>query len=824
MTRVARKWLATCSGVSRPVARGLSHRAGCEGAAACVLAVIMVFAAACVLPAPARAQDPSILTKPTGSSSAFPKTPGGIFGGAPKLDKELPLYLQGDELVYDTKGSRVIARGNVEIFYNNNILTADEVVYDQGANTVAAKGNVEIKDQNGSITRADAIELTSDFRDAFVRSLSVVARDDSRISAERAERRDGNVTEFTGATFTACKTTGNTPPLWCVGAKKIIHDQNAGSITYQDAEFKLYGITVAYLPYFETPDPSVKRKSGFLAPSIGSTDNLGYFTEIPYYFALSPNYDFTFRPRYMTEQGVLWQGDFRHRLAAGEYSVNLAGIDQDAGNLAAGNENLDGWRGSLETHGRFSLSSWWNFGWNGIIESDDSFRRFYKLDSVLLTDRVNDVWLAGLSDRSFLGVKLYHFGGLLVNDSSEAESVVHPLIDYNYVFNEPVLGGEVTWRSNALSFSRTDASSSLGRDQSVNRAVTEFKWRRRFTDTIGITYTPFGEARGDVYQIDNYIDPITNQVISDETITRGLATGGATVSYPWVANTGAVSHVIEPIGQIVAHSASARQAGLPDEDAKSLIFDDTNLFETSKFSGYDRLETGVRANVGIQYTFQSPVGHARVLAGQSFHVSGTNAYSSPEFIDQDNDPSTPAQAVFSADSGLGTNRSDYVLGLYLAPTDAFRVISQSRFDDNDFSLRYESVTGQFFYGPIFAQASYSYSAVAPDLGIEDEQQDIVGSLGLRLTDRWSITGSSRYDIDEGEALTNSLRLAYLDECFLLSATYAETNIVDESRSIEPDRTIMLRFELKQLGGFNYQTNVVDFVGGEDKSALGATTP
>ena len=62
---------------------------------------------------------------------------------------------------------------------------------------------------------------------------------------------------------------------------------------------------------------------------------------------------------------------------------------------------------------------------------------------------------------------------------------------------------------------------------------------------------------------------------------------------------------------------------MPNEDAQSLVFDDTNLFELTKFSGYDRIETGTRANVGLQYTFQSNTGgYARVLAGESYHLAG----------------------------------------------------------------------------------------------------------------------------------------------------------------------------------------------------------
>jgi LPS-assembly protein len=741
-----------------------------------------------------------------------------MFGPTPKIDKAQPLYLQGDELIYDTKGNRTIARGNVEIFYNNNVLTADEVIYDQGANTLTAAGNVELKEANGNVIRADRYTLTDDFRDGFVQSLSVVAKDDSRITAERGERREGNVTEFSKATFTACKSEGDMPPLWCIGARKIIHDQAAATISYQDATFNLYGQPVLYLPYFQHPDPSVKRKSGFLAPYYGTSEQLGFMTEMPYYFALDPSFDFTFHPRYLSEQGVLWQGDWRQKLANGSYDVKLAGIDQNCSDLPGGcaeNEGLDGPRGSLETHGRFSLSSWWSYGWDVVLESDDSFRRFYKLDSVLLTDRVNDAYFTGISDRNYFSAKLYHFGGLLFNDDPLAESLVHPVIDHNYVFSDPVLGGELSWDSNVLSFSRNDINISDDR-QDINRAITEVKWRRRLTDTLGITYTPFAELRGDIYQFHNYIDPETNELVGDETVARGLATGGATVAYPWVASGAGGSHIIEPIGQIIVRQASVRQNDLPDEDAQSLVFDDTNLFDTTKFSGYDRLETGTRANVGIQYTFQAwSGGHVRVLAGQSYHLAGENAYVNP---------SDPA-LTFSPNSGLESDQSDYVLGLYVAPTDVFRLISQSRFDEDDLSLQREDVTAQFAYGPLSTQVTYSYATFDPDTGFDEGEQEIVGSLGLRLSDRWTLSGSIRYDLDADQRLTDSIGLTYLDECFMLSATYAETFIEDQASDIEPDRVVMLRFELKHLGGFNYQTNVVDFAGGEDNSATAnALTP
>jgi LPS-assembly protein len=92
-----------------------------------------------------------------------------------------PLSMQADQLVFDTRGNRVVAQGNVEIYWSNHILTADQVVYDAAANTLVAEGNAQLKDPNGRITRADRFEAPDDFRDAFVQSLPMT--DDTRTSA-----------------------------------------------------------------------------------------------------------------------------------------------------------------------------------------------------------------------------------------------------------------------------------------------------------------------------------------------------------------------------------------------------------------------------------------------------------------------------------------------------------------------------------------------------------------------------------------------------------------------------------------------------------------
>ena len=767
-------------------------------------AFILLPLCSAVLSRSAFAQDPSRqIDVPT--PKTFPKA-SSMFGSRPKIDRAEPLYLQADQLIYDTRGNRVVAQGNVEIYYNNYILTADQVIYDQGTNTLTAEGNAQLKDPNGSITRADRFEALDDFRDAFVQSLSVVTQDDTRIAAERASRREGNINEYERAKFTPCKNDPGMPPLWCIGAARIIHDQQAATITYQDAQFELFGVPVLYVPYFQHADPSVKRRSGFLAPTFSNSSTLGVSVEVPYYWALAPNYDFTFHPRYFSKEGVLWQGDWRHRLANGQYNIKFAAIDQDSGPEA-------GWRGSIETKGQFALSSWWRFGWDATLESDDSFRRFYKLDPIIQTDRVSTVYLQGMSDRNYFNASLYHFGGLLLTDPSYADSYVAPVIDYRYIVGTPILGGELTFNGHARSMTRPGTTLS---DTDTNHALMEASWRRKMIDPIGQVWTPFGSVRGDVYSYQDANNPSFTSptvAIPDDTVLRGQAVGGMLYSYPFVAHTANASHVIEPTGQIIVRPNRIDQGRLPVEDAKSLVFDDTLLFDIDKFSGYDRFETGTRANVGLQYTFQASNGvYARAVFGQSYHLKGENAYTNPGF-----DPAGTLN--FSPVSGLETNRSDYVAGLYLSPISSINLIAQGRFDEKDWTLRRQDTLLRGTYGPIAASVGYSYSLFDPITGLLDKQQDVLGSVGLRLTDNWSIAGMMRFDIDEKQRIQDQIQLKYADECFVLTASYTETFVENAALDLRPDRTLMLRFELKYLGQFQYKTDSLDHVFGDTNTAV-----
>ena len=119
---------------------------------------------------------------------------------------------------------------------------------------------------------------------------------------------------------------------------RIIHKSEEQMIYYEDAFIELFGLPIAYFPYLSSPDPTVTRKTGVLAPRFVANSALGYGASVPFFINLAPNMDLTLTPTGLTRQGVLGQAQFRQRLVNGAYSIRASGIyqlDPSAFSLAA---------------------------------------------------------------------------------------------------------------------------------------------------------------------------------------------------------------------------------------------------------------------------------------------------------------------------------------------------------------------------------------------------------------------------------------------------------------------------------------------------------
>jgi LPS-assembly protein len=125
-------------------------------------------------------------------------------------------------------------------------------------------------------------------------------------------------TEINNAIFTSCKLNDNCPP-WSIKAKKITHDKINKNMIYKNAILKIYDVPVLYFPKFFHPDPSVKRRSGFLQPQFNNSETLGSSLYIPYYKTLGSDKDLTIKPTFFEKfskfekEKYILQSEFRKK-------------------------------------------------------------------------------------------------------------------------------------------------------------------------------------------------------------------------------------------------------------------------------------------------------------------------------------------------------------------------------------------------------------------------------------------------------------------------------------------------------------------------------
>ena len=310
--------------------------------------------------------------------------------------------------------------------YSGATLVADRVIYDQKTKRLHAEGNVQLHEADGKVLYGDILDLSDDFRDGFVDSLRVDGPEQTRFAASRGERTSGNVTVFQSGVYTACEACKDDPlkpPKWQIKATRIVHDQGEKMMYFEDARFELFGVPLAWIPYFSAPDPSAKRKSGWLIPTYHTSSVYGFSVSAPYYLALAPDYDATITPMITTKQGPLLQAEWRQRLINGSYMIRASGIFQLDKQAFLDKGNLPGFRdfrGHVELSGQFRLSDKWVYGWDGTLVTDRAYfqdyglyRRFQTTNLLATTPDyvLSQAYLQGRGDRSFFDMRAMYFYG-----------------------------------------------------------------------------------------------------------------------------------------------------------------------------------------------------------------------------------------------------------------------------------------------------------------------------------------------------------------------------------------------------------------------------
>lgn len=720
----------------------------------------------------------------------------------PNVPEGSKMLLAANELVYNNDNDTVIARGAVQINYAGYKLVAREVIYDQKTARLTAHGNIELIEPTGNRIYGDEMEMSDDFSNGFVNALRIETTDLTKLAATSGERVNGEEMILNHAVYTACTPCATNPThrgLWEVKAERVIQNGRTKTIRLEHARFEMFGRPIAYIPVLEIPDHTVKRKTGFLFPLFRSTQNLGFGVTTPYYIAIAPDMDATLFPTALTNQGFLMEAEFRKRFHSGIVTLHAAGIRQTNPNdFSAGtSDRRDGTRGMIGSTGQFQINPRWTFGWNVMLQNDNNFSRTYEIRGFKGSTYVNQGYLTGLGRRNSFDLRAFYFDvqDADPDDKAERKQAIAQTLDHEYIVPESVLGGELAITTNITNVDR-DLSDTLtvngssrfrGLEGGMTRLTSEVAWKRQFVVPGGLVLTPLLAARGDIHRLDMR-SPVgyTGDFESAGSATRSMLTAGLEARYPILASLENSTHLFEPIAQIYARPDEDLAGRLPNEDSQSFVFDATNLFERDKFSGFDRIEGGTRANVGLRYTgtFNNGV-LLRSIVGQSYHLGGVNSFATADLVNA------------GADSGLETDRSDYVgmVGLDLPIGLAFS--TSARLDKDDFSLRRSDASLSFSDDRFSTTLTYTRIASQPLYGLTNSASEIQTTASLKFQDYWSVFGSMTYDIGNHIVSRNGIGFAYDDRDTVFSIAYEQTR--DKSNTSANDWSIAARLMFRTIG-------------------------
>ena len=692
---------------------------------------------------------------------------------SPQGTNARPIELVADDVIYHSQQKQVHANGNVEIVQGERVLFANSVIYNQETDTVIATGDVVLREPSGDVVFSNRVELRDGFKRGIIREMKIRLANRARLSARQAVRVNEHTTRLNTAVYTRCEACPDAPeetPIWQVKAHKVTRDEKALDVEYEDATLEFFGVPVFYTPYFSHPDPTVERRSGFLAPIFGSSTKLGMELTTPYFITVGDDADITLSPRFTSAERAVLEGEYRQQFQTGRWEISGSSTYVNERDLSNRRTGANVFRGHFSTTGDFRQNRAWSWGFNGNWTSDDTYLKRYRISGADTLE--SDVFLQAISDQNYFNVSSFAFRGLKVNDDPGQSPVILPNIDYEWSPNVAVGGGRVTVGAHALSLIRTQ-----GRD--TRRLSVSTNWQARATDQIGLVYEPSVSLRGDAYWVSDAQKTDINARQNDSVTGRILPTAAVKVSWPLARRAGKTSQTIEPIAQIVASPGGGNPADIPNEDSQSVEISDVNLFAINRFAGFDRVDSGSRVTYGLRAgIYGDGGGFSEFLIGQSWRIN------------QD--------SPFPVGSGLEDRLSDIVGRVTIAPSEQFAYNFRFRLDPERFQI--DRQEHEFTGGIDWLRASISYVELEPVLnGIAaGSTNELALRADVKFSDHWSAFAAHRRDLSKGGGgLRAEGGIAYLDECldFSLGISRDFTN----DRDIDNNLSILFRLRLIGLG-------------------------
>lgn len=695
-----------------------------------------------------------------------------------------PVTFSADSIEYDKEHNLVIASGHVEAWQNGHVLRADRITFDRNTGVAAATGHVVLLEPDGEVMFADYAEMRNNMSDGILKDVRALLQQNGKMAANGAQRTGGQINELSKAVYSTCNVCAKHPDrplLWQIRADSIVEDMEHKKIEYHNAELQMFGIPVAYFPYFWNADPSVRRQSGLLPPLMGSATGLGAFYGQPWYQVIDDQSDATFIPMITTQAGPQIDVEYRRRFNDGTFLANVS------------TGYLDGsMQGTLATRGQFNYDDTWRWGFDVNRASSSNYVNYFHQTEALNGDLnilSSQIYLEGFGEGSYTRLDTKFYQGLTNAINSSSLPTVLPRYEYSYFGLPDSLGGRFSMSTQNFNVIRSDGTN-------TRRAALTMDWERPFIGMLGDLWkiTLHGDAAAynaaDFNLLPNWAPTAYIQS------ARALPQAALDFRWPFMRDSGAWgSQLIEPHVQLIlAPQVGDSQNRLyPNEDSLDFEFTDANLFGFNRFAGIDRLEGGPRANVALHGAWYLGGTTFDGLIGQSYRTNKDNAF--PEA------------------SGLHDQVSDVVARATITPTRWLDLTYRTRLRNTDLATRFVDAVATVGVPKLSVSAGYLYTNFDPYYYYDQPPPPPPGNpyyvprneITMTASSNWGtyrFTGFLRRDLQTGQMVAAGGDAIYEDECFIfdLRAFRRYTSLNGDSGAT----AVLFLLTFKTIGQFGYR--------------------
>ena len=676
--------------------------------------------------------------------------------GSAVAGQEGPLFLTADRI--DSTAVGIIeAAGRVEARQAGRNFFADWLRYDTRENSVQARGKVRLEQPTLLVT-GDSLDIDLDtYSGQLGAPVYRFVGQPGRGDAERIDFIDENNFSLADATYTTCSADNED---WHLKIADLDIDRGRDVGTAHHASLRFLGVPILYTPWMSFPLGNA-RKSGVLAPTIGTTERSGLDVVVPYYLNLAPNYDATLYPRLLSKRGVQLGGEFRYLLEDAQ-GVNRVEYLNDS------EAELTRWSVALNNSYRLNANTQAGMLFNRVSD-DDYFRDLSNLISITSISHLNrEVWLTTQHAHWNAGLRAQSFQTL--QDSTASTPIAGPYarLPHARLGATQTFGRfEFTFESEATRFAHPTKTEGT-------RVLAYPTLRMPLVNDYGFL-TPQIGWHSSYYALD--------ESAADDNIVRNLPIfsldSGVVFDRPMRFSGIDFEQTLEPRVYYV-YAPYRDQDDIPIFDTGQLDFSYAQMFTPNQFIGGDRINDANQLTVAVTSRFveaESGLERLQVTLGQRYYF-------------------TPQRVTLPGVDPRTDNTTDLLAAVSGQITRNWRIDTAWQFDAQNGTVVRQNLGASYRPGPGRA-VNFGYRFIDQTT----EQVDV--SAQWPLGRRWYGVFRYNYSFQDDKLVEGLAGLEYNGGCWALRAVFQRL------ATKEDQSTDALFFQLELNGMGRLGSNPLD---------------